>query len=114
MRHGLGLVTGLLTELMEAGAIPRQPVDAARPRRSSVRSTRPRCTSRSPTDPARARAEAGEVLRRLVAAVPRRRSEVDGSCEVTAWVVPLGRCAALHAEERHDSAAPPISAGVPK
>ena len=27
-RYGLGLVTGLLTELMEAGAIPRQPVEA--------------------------------------------------------------------------------------
>ena len=28
MRHGLGLVTALLTELMEAGAIPAQPVEA--------------------------------------------------------------------------------------
>jgi hypothetical protein len=27
-RYGLGLVTGLLSELMEAGAIPHQPVDA--------------------------------------------------------------------------------------
>ncbi len=32
MRHGLGLVTALLTELMEAGAIPAQPIERDRPR----------------------------------------------------------------------------------
>ena len=68
MRHGLGLVTALLTELMEAGAIPAQPVEAMAHVLIGAMDEAALYVALA-ADPARARAEAGEVLRRLVAAV---------------------------------------------
>ena len=68
MRHGLGLVTALLTELMEAGAIPTQPVEAMAHVLIGAMDEAALYVALA-ADPVRARAEAGEVLRRLVAAV---------------------------------------------
>jgi hypothetical protein len=68
MRHGLGLVTALLTELMATGAIPAQPVEAMAHVLIGAMDEAALYVALA-ADPARARAEAGEVLRRLVAAV---------------------------------------------
>ena len=68
LRHGLGLVTALLTELMEAGAIPAQPIDALAHVLIGAMDEAALYVALA-ADPALARAEAGEVLRRLVTAV---------------------------------------------
>ena len=103
MRHGLGLVTALLTELMDAGAIPAQPVEPLAHVLIGALDEAALYVALA-ADPVRreprpARCCVASSLR------SRCRNEVDGDCQVTARVVPLGRCAAaLHAEERHDSA----------
>ena len=68
LRHGLGLVTALLTELMDAGAIPAQPIDALAHVLIGAMDEAALYVALA-ADPALARAEAGEVLRRLVTAV---------------------------------------------
>jgi AcrR family transcriptional regulator len=67
-RYGLGLVTGLLGELMDAEAIPRQPVDALAHVLIGALDEAVLFVALS-DDPIRARTEAGAVLRRLVVAV---------------------------------------------
>jgi AcrR family transcriptional regulator len=67
-RHGLGLVTGLLSELMEAGAIPHQPVDALAHVLIGALDEAVMFIALA-ADPTRARTEAGAVLHRLVAVV---------------------------------------------
>ena len=67
-RHGLGLVTALLTETMAAGEIPAQPIPALAHVLIGALDEAALYVALA-ADPARARAEAGEVLRRLVAAV---------------------------------------------
>ena len=68
MRHGLGLVTVLLTELVEAGAIPAQPIEPLAHVLIGALDEAALYVALA-ADPARARADAGAVLRRLVAAV---------------------------------------------
>jgi AcrR family transcriptional regulator len=67
-RYGLGLVTGLLGELMDAGAIPRQPVDALAHVLVGALDEAVMFVATA-ADPSQARAEAAAVLHRLVAAV---------------------------------------------
>jgi AcrR family transcriptional regulator len=67
-RYGLGLVTGLLAELMDAGAIPRQPVDALAHVLVGALDEAVMFIATAP-DPAQARDEAAAVLHRLVVAV---------------------------------------------
>lgn len=68
MRHGLGLVSALLTELMDAGAVPVQPVEPLAHVLIGALDEAALYVALS-SDPTRARAEAGAVLHRLVAAV---------------------------------------------
>ena len=68
MRHGFGHVTGLLTELMDAGAIPVQPVEPLAHVLIGALDEAALYVALA-ADPARARAEAGAVLRRLLTAV---------------------------------------------
>jgi hypothetical protein len=68
MRHGLGLVTALLTELMDAGAVPAQPTEPLAHVLIGALDEAALYVALA-ADPARARVEAGAVLRRLVAAV---------------------------------------------
>jgi AcrR family transcriptional regulator len=68
MRHGLGLVTALLTELMDAGAVPAQPIEPLAHVLIGALDEAALYVALA-ADPARARVEAGAVLRRLVAAV---------------------------------------------
>jgi AcrR family transcriptional regulator len=67
-RYGLGLVTGLLGELMDAGAIPQQPVDALGHVLIGALDEAVMFIALS-ADPVQARTEAGAVVHRLVAAV---------------------------------------------
>jgi AcrR family transcriptional regulator len=67
-RHGLGLVSGLLTELMDAGAIPVQPVDALAHVLIGALDEAVMYIALA-ADPVAARADAGAVLHRLVMAV---------------------------------------------
>jgi AcrR family transcriptional regulator len=67
-RYGLGLVTGLLSELMEAEAIPRQPVDALAHALIGALDEAVMFIAMA-ADPPQARAEVGTVLHRLVVAV---------------------------------------------
>jgi AcrR family transcriptional regulator len=68
MRHGLGLVTALLTELIDAAAIPAQPVDPLAHVLIGALDEAAVYVALA-ADPVRARAEAGTVLRRLVRAI---------------------------------------------
>ncbi len=68
MRHGLGLVTGLLTELIDAGAIPAQPVEPLAHVLIGALDEAALYVALA-ADPVRARAQAGAVLRRLLAAI---------------------------------------------
>ena len=68
MRHGLGLVKSLLVELMDAGGIPMQPVDPLAHALVGALDEAALYVALA-EDPARARAETGVVLRRLVTAV---------------------------------------------
>ena len=68
MRYGLGLVTGLLSELMEAGAIPHQPVDALAHVLIGALDEAVLFIALA-ADPIQARSEAATVLHRLVVAV---------------------------------------------
>ena len=68
MRHGLGLVKSLLTELMDAGGIPVQPVDPLAHTLVGALDEAALYVALA-EDPARARAETGVVLRRFVTAV---------------------------------------------
>jgi AcrR family transcriptional regulator len=68
MRHGLGLVSALLGELIDAGAIPAQPVEPLAHVLIGALDEAAMYVALAP-DPTRARAEAGAVLRRLVGAV---------------------------------------------
>ena len=65
MRHGLGLVTALLTELMDAGVIARQPIDPLAHVLIGALDEAALYVALA-DDPATARAEIGPVLRRLV------------------------------------------------
>jgi AcrR family transcriptional regulator len=67
-RHGLGLVTALLTELIDAGAVPAQPIEPLAHVLIGALDEAALYVALA-ADPARARAEAGAVLRRLVTAV---------------------------------------------
>ena len=68
MRHGLGLVKSLLTELIDAGGIPAQPIDPLAHVLIGALDEAALYVALA-DDPARARAEAGAVLRRFVRAV---------------------------------------------
>ncbi len=68
MRHGLGLVKALLTELMEAGGIPAQPIDPLAHTLVGALDEAALYVALA-DDPALARAEAGAVLRRFVRAI---------------------------------------------
>jgi AcrR family transcriptional regulator len=68
MRHGFGLVTGLLGELIEAGAIPAQPIEPVAHVLIGALDEAALYIAQA-DDPATARAEAGAVLRRLVIAL---------------------------------------------
>jgi AcrR family transcriptional regulator len=68
MRHGLGLVTSLLTELIDAGAVPAQPIEALAHVLIGALDEAALYVALAP-DPARARAEAGAVLHRFVATI---------------------------------------------
>ncbi len=68
MRHGLGLVSGLLSELIDAGAIPTQPVEPLAHVLIGALDEAALYVALA-EDPDRARAEAGAVLRRMVLAV---------------------------------------------
>ncbi len=68
MRHGLGLVSSLLTELMDAGAIPHQPIEPLAHVLIGALDEAAIYIALA-ADPARARAEAGAVLHRLVIAI---------------------------------------------
>ena len=68
MRHGFGLVTGLLGELIEAGAIPAQPIEPVAHVLIGALDEAALYIAQA-ADPVTARAEAGAVLRRLVVAV---------------------------------------------
>jgi AcrR family transcriptional regulator len=65
MRHGFGLVTGLLGELIEAGAIPAQPIEPVAHVLIGALDEAALYVAQA-ADPTTARAEAGAVLRRLV------------------------------------------------
>jgi AcrR family transcriptional regulator len=65
MRHGFGLVTGLLGELIEAGAIPAQPIEPLAHVIIGALDEAALYVAQA-ADPARARAETAPVLRRLV------------------------------------------------
>lgn len=65
LRHGLGLVTALLTEMMEAGAIPEQPVPPLAHVLVGALDEAALYVALA-ADPGRARAEVGAVLRRVV------------------------------------------------
>jgi AcrR family transcriptional regulator len=65
LRHGVGLVTALLTELMDAGGIPRQPVAPLAHVLIGALDEAALYVARA-DDPERARAEAGAVVRRIV------------------------------------------------
>ena len=67
-RYGLGLVTGLLSELMEAEAIPRQPVEALAHVLIGALDEAVLFIALA-ADPVRARADVATVLHRLVIAV---------------------------------------------
>jgi AcrR family transcriptional regulator len=68
MRHGLGLVAALLGELVEAGAIPAQPIEPLAHVLIGALDEAAIYVALA-DDPDRARAEAGAVLRRVVTAV---------------------------------------------
>ena len=68
MRHGFGLVTGLLSELIEAGAIPAQPIEPVAHVLIGALDEAALYVAQA-ADPLTARAEAGAVLRRLVIAL---------------------------------------------
>jgi AcrR family transcriptional regulator len=68
MRHGFGLVTGLLGELIEAGAIPAQPIEPVAHVLIGALDEAALYVAQA-ADPATARAEAAAVLRRLVTAL---------------------------------------------
>ena len=68
MRHGFGLVTGLLGELIEAGAIPAQPIEPVAHVLIGALDEAALYIAQA-ADPVTARAEAGAVLRRLVIAL---------------------------------------------
>jgi AcrR family transcriptional regulator len=68
LRHGLGLVTALLTELMDAGAIPVQPIAPLAHILTGALDEAAIYVA-SASDRASAREEAGAVLRQLVATV---------------------------------------------
>ena len=68
MRHGFGLVTGLLGELIEAGAIPAQPIEPVAHVLIGALDEAALYVAQA-ADPLTARAEAGAVLRRLVIAL---------------------------------------------
>ncbi len=68
MNHGLGLVTSLLNELIDTGAVPAQPVEPLAHVLIGALDEAALYVALA-ADPARARTEAGAVLRRLVKAV---------------------------------------------
>lgn len=68
LRHGLGLVTALLTEMMEAGAIPEQPVPPLAHVLVGALDEAALYVALA-ADPGRARAEVGAVLRRVVTTI---------------------------------------------
>ena len=68
MRHGFGLVTGLLGELIDAGAIPAQPIEPVAHVLIGALDEAALYIAQA-ADPVTARAEAGAVLRRLVIAL---------------------------------------------
>ncbi len=68
LQHGLGLVTSLLTELIEAGTVPAQPVEPLAYVLIGALDEAALYVALA-ADPARARSETGDVLRRIVAAV---------------------------------------------
>jgi AcrR family transcriptional regulator len=68
MRHGFGLVTGLLGELMDAGAIAVQPIEPLAHILIGAFDEASLYVAEA-ADPTTARAEAGAVLRRLVVAL---------------------------------------------
>jgi AcrR family transcriptional regulator len=68
MRHGFGLVTGLLGELIAAGAIPAQPVEPVAHVLIGALDEAALYVAQA-DDPTTARAEAAAVLRRLVTAL---------------------------------------------
>ena len=68
MRHGFGLVTGLLGELIEAGAIPAQPLEPLAHVLIGALDEAALYVAQA-ADPTTARIEAGAVLRRLVIAL---------------------------------------------
>jgi AcrR family transcriptional regulator len=68
MRHGFGLVTGLLGELIDAGAIPAQPIEPVAHVLIGALDEAALYIAQA-DDPATARADAGAVLRRLVIAL---------------------------------------------
>ncbi len=68
MRHGLGLVSALLTELIDVGAVPSQPVEPLAHVLIGALDEAALYVALA-ADPVRARAEASAVLRRLVTAV---------------------------------------------
>jgi AcrR family transcriptional regulator len=68
MRHGLGLVSSLLTELMDAGAIGRQPIEPLAHVLVGALDEAAIYIALA-DDPIRARAESGAVLHRLVVAI---------------------------------------------
>ena len=68
MRHGFGLVTGLLGELIEAGAIPAQPIEPVAHVLIGALDEAALYVALA-ADPLTARAEAAAVLRRLVIAL---------------------------------------------
>jgi AcrR family transcriptional regulator len=68
MRHGLGLVTSLLTELMDAGAILAQPIEPLAHVLIGALDEAALYVALA-ADPARARVEVGPVIKRLVASI---------------------------------------------
>ena len=68
MRHGFGLVTGLLGELIDAGAIPAQPIEPVAHVLIGALDEAALYVAQA-ADPVAARAEAAAVLRRLVHAL---------------------------------------------
>lgn len=68
LRHGMGLITGLLTELMEAGAVPRQPVAPLAHVLIGALDEAALYVALA-ADPELARAEVGAVMRRVVTAI---------------------------------------------
>jgi hypothetical protein len=68
MRYGLGLVSSLLTELMDAGAIPAQPIEPLAHVLIGALDEAALYVALS-DDPGRARNEVRPVVHRLVAAI---------------------------------------------